>query len=457
VKTRTRLRNLGIFLSAFAMLALSSRLAIANGAPQEAAKPAYTIPEYNAFQAANSEKDPTTKLKDLDDFVAKFPNSTLLQYVYQLYYQTYLQQKNYAKEIEYADKLIAVESADLGSRLQASLARVQAFPAVFDSKAPNASDQLTKQRDAALMGAKLLQQLPKPAAPPMTDDQFNDGKKPALALFNSAAGQADLQMKDYPSAITAFKAALSFNPTDAGTEYQLGLAYLAMTPPQSMDGFWALARAIQMKVPQSDKVKDYLRAKMLAYEQPTCENLLDAQVSELMQLSASSTDLPASYSIPSSADLQKIAQGSTIVTVLADLSGGGDKAKNTWLAICGAEFPEVVGKIIDEQKTDTAIDFMVFFGATEDEVKAATTANMDVKVYLAAPPAPPAGQTAPTPQPDVVRLQKDDGIRFAGTVTKYDPSPFMLYWDGVKVDPTIIPEAETTGKKAPAKRAAPKP
>ena len=197
-------------------------------------------------------------------------------------------------------------------------------------------------------------------------------------------------------------------------------------------------------------MKDYLRAKMLAYEQPTCENLVDAQVSELMQLSASSNDLPASYSIPSSADLQKIAQGSTIVTVLADLSGGGDKAKNTWLAICGAEFPEVVGKIIDEQKADNSIDFMVFFGATEDEVKAATTANMDVKVYTAAPPPPPAGQTAPTPQPDVARLAKDDGIRFAGTVTKYDPSPFMLYWDGVKVDPTIIPAAAVGKTPAPA-------
>jgi len=441
------------------MLTVSSRLAIASAAPQEAAKPAYTIPEYNAFQAANSEKDPAAKLKDLDDFVAKFPNSTLLQYVYQLYYQTYFQQKNYPKTIEYADKLIAMDSVDLSVRLQASLARVQAFPAAFDPKAANASDQLTKQRDAALNGAKLLQQLPKPApaagAAPMTDEQFNEGKKPALAVFNSAAGQADLQLKDYPAAITAFKTTLGFTPTDAGTEYQMGLAYLAMTPPQSMDGFWALARAIQMKVQSSDKVKDYLRAKILAYEQPTCENLVDAQVSELMQLSASSADLPASYSIPSSADLQKIAQGSTIVTVLADLSGGGDKAKNTWLAICGAEFPEVVGKIIDEQKTDSSVDFMVFFGATEDEVKAATAANMDVKVYTAAPPPSPAGQTAPTPQPDVVRLAKDDGIRFAGTVTKYDPSPFMLYWDGVKVDPTIIPEAE--GKKPPAKRAAPKP
>ena len=72
MKMRTRLKNLGMILSAFAMLTVSSRLAIANGVPQEAAKTgAYTIPEYNAFQAANAEKDPTAKLKDLDDFVAR--------------------------------------------------------------------------------------------------------------------------------------------------------------------------------------------------------------------------------------------------------------------------------------------------------------------------------------------------------------------------------------------------
>ena len=42
----------------------------------------------------------------LDDFVAKFPNSTLNPYVYQLYIKTYTELKNYPKVIEYADKLI---------------------------------------------------------------------------------------------------------------------------------------------------------------------------------------------------------------------------------------------------------------------------------------------------------------------------------------------------------------
>ena len=149
-------------------------------------------------------------------------------------------------------------------------------------------------------------------------------------------------------------------------------------------------------------------AKILNYEQPNCDNLVDAQLNELLQLAANSPDRPATYSIPSAADLQKIAQASTILTVMSDLQAGGDKAKMTWLAICGAEFPEVVGKIIDVQKSDPTVDIMVFFGATQEEVQAATTANMDVKVWTSRPP--PAARRAQEipPQPDVVRLQKDD-------------------------------------------------
>ncbi len=70
----------------------------------------------------------------------------------------------------------------------------------------------------------------------------------------------------------------------------------------------------------------------------------------------------------------------------------------------------------------------------------------------AAPAAPATGAAAApqiTPQPDVLRLQKEDGVRFSGTLVSYDPSPFLLHWDDVKVDPTIIPEKAAPGKRAP--------
>ena len=41
-------------------------------------KPAYTTEEYNAYIKAHDETDPQQKIKLLDDFVAKYPNSALL-------------------------------------------------------------------------------------------------------------------------------------------------------------------------------------------------------------------------------------------------------------------------------------------------------------------------------------------------------------------------------------------
>ena len=116
-------------------------------------------------------------------------------------------------------------------------------------------------------------------------------------------------------------------PDDGVSAYRVGLAYLAMNPPQALDGFWALARAVNLKVPDSDKVKDYLRAKVLAYEQPGCDSQVDAQVSEMLQLAANAPDRPATYMIPSADDLNKVRQASNIITVISDLNGGGDKGQ----------------------------------------------------------------------------------------------------------------------------------
>ena len=447
-----------VILAVLVLMPLFIRPATVQAAAQDQ-KQAYTIPEYNAYQAANAEKDPATKIKQLDDFVSKFPSSTLLQYVYQMYYTAYSQMKNYPKAIEYADKLVALgDKAEPGQVLAALQARLQAFSAMrMSPTAPDANDQLAKQRDAALQGAKLLEAFPKPAAAKMSDEDFAKQKKPGIAFFDSSAGTAALQMKDYSGAVNAFKAALVNDPNNAVSAYQLGLAYLAMSPAQTLDGFWALARAINLKVQDSDKVKDYLKQKLLAYEQPGCDSQVDSQLNELLQLAANSPDRPSSYAIPSADDLNKIRQASNIITVISDLQGGGDKSNMTWLALCGAEFPEVVGKVVDEQKGDASIDFMVYTGATPEDMQAATMANMDVKVWTGAKPATaaPAGgtQAAPIPpQPDVARLSKDDGIRFSGTLVSYDPSPFLLHWDQVKVDPTVIPEAPGKGKGVPKKK-----
>jgi tetratricopeptide (TPR) repeat protein len=453
---RMRFATKGILFTALILFCIAARPAAVCGQQTDPGKTTYTIPEYNAFQAARAETNAQNRVKLLDDFVTKFPSSTLNTYVYQLYSSTYTELKNYPKVLEYSDKLLAMgDKLDTATRLGALQTRVQAFQSVpFNAKAPDAHDQLVKERDAAKEGADLLAKYPKPADSKLTDEQFAEQKKPGIAFFDAAVGFADLQLKDYPAAIEAFKGATNNNPKDAISYYREGLAYLGEAPPQSVDGFWALARAINLGVPDADKIKDYLRKAILVYEQPGCDSSVDAQLGELLTLASTSGDRPATYTIPAAADLQKIAASSTILTVLTDLGGGGDKAKQTWLAICGAQFPGVVGKIIDVKQGEGFVSFEVFTGADEDAVQKATTANMDVKVWTAAPPAGTPNAAQQTPQPDVTRLAKDDGIRFSGAIVSYDPSPFLLHWDQVKVDPTTIPEKAETGKhhKVPTKQ-----
>jgi len=428
---RKHLNTTAIILTAALLASAAARAGAAQGA-----QTSYTLPEYNAFQACQAEKDAQRRISCLDGFLNQYPNSTLRQYVFLLYYQTYYQLKNYNRSLDNIDKLVALgDKADLATRISAIQNRVQVFALAYDAKAADAHDQLTKSRDASLLGLKLLPELKKANAA-VTDDQL---KAVALALQTSL-GTVNMQLKDSAAAVDAFKAVLAMNPSDALTSYRLGLAYLQASPPQSLDGFWALARAINLKVQDSDKVKDYLRKSILNYEQPNCDTLVDAQLSELLQLAANSQERPASYSIPAAADLQKIAQESTVVTMLADLQGGGDKAKMTWLALCGLEFPGVGGKIIDVNSAADSVTFHVFTSGNQDEMQNATTANMEVKVVG---------------QPEAARLAKDDPITFQGTVASYDAQPFLLHWDKAKVDPSVIPE-EKEGKRVPRKAPAKK-
>ena len=92
------------------------------------AKPQYTMAEYNAYTAAQATKDPTQQIKQLDDFVSKYPNSALLIYVYPLYYNAYSQLKNFPKVIEYADKLLALgDKIEPPVKYQAYYARAFAY------------------------------------------------------------------------------------------------------------------------------------------------------------------------------------------------------------------------------------------------------------------------------------------------------------------------------------------
>ena len=406
-----------------------------------AGAPKYTMAEYNAFQAAAAEKNPAAQIKLLDDFVSKYPNSALLNYIYPLYYKNYGAQRNFPKTIEYTDKLIALgDKATPTEKYEAYSVRAYAYNNIQNPDAATAS----AARAAALAGVKAVDAVPKPDN--ASQEDFDKQKKQSIIFFYGTAANAAMAAKDYPGAVESYKTVLASTPDDLTSNYSLGKAYMAMNPPQQLDALWYFARAASSKSAneqQAKTVKAYLRKLLVNYQGGTvCDSLTDAQLNELLQLASSSPDRPASYKLFSSADLTAAQKDMTIASVVTDLKAGGDKAKLTWTASCGLEFPDVPGKIIEVTPGTDSVGLKVAFVTSDAEFDAATTPNMDVKVLG---------------QPDAAKLEKGNPVRFTGTLIAYDPDPaFMLHWDKAKVNEEDLPKEKGAAKKPAAKKPAPK-
>src|SRR5580692_993733 len=147
----------GLLWIALGMASGAGQLWATPQAATDQAKPAYTLAEYNQYQAADKEANPQQKVKALDDFVKAYPNSSLMPYVYRDYYTTYMALKNFAQAIEYADRMIALgDKIDATGKLEAYYTRAQAFYLGMADKSLQTPDALTKARDASLSGLKAL-------------------------------------------------------------------------------------------------------------------------------------------------------------------------------------------------------------------------------------------------------------------------------------------------------------
>jgi tetratricopeptide (TPR) repeat protein len=438
---RTR-RVAGLAITAALCLAISGASNALAQAPAGqdagAGQQKYTMAEYNSYQACAAEKNPQAQIKCLDDFVTKYPNSALLVYIYPLDYNAYSQLKNWPKVIENADKLLAMgDKVEPPIRYQAYYARAFAY-SNMPPNSPDVQSQAPKACEAAKAGLKTLNELKKPDN--MSEDDFNKQKQQPAILFNYTLAQCSMIQKDYQTAIDSYKAVLEKNPDDAITSYKIGQAYMAMNPPQQMNAFWYFAKAVTAKnanQTQATQVKTYLRKLIANYQGGNvCDTLIDAELNELLQLAGSSAIRPESYKLPSTADLDAARKDMTIASVIADLKAGGDKAKITWLAACGLEFPDVPGKLIEITPGSDAVQLKVAFVTSDAEFDAKTTPDMDVKVVG---------------QPEASKLEKDNPVRFTATLVAYDPEPnFMLHWDKAKVNAEDIPKEKE--KKGPTKK-----
>jgi hypothetical protein len=180
------------------LVVLSISGGIAWAAPQDQQQNSPSSAEYNAYQSAHDEKDAQAKIKLLDDFTVKFPNSVLALYVYQDYYVAYFSAKNYSQSADYADKLLALgDKADVYSRMLALETREIAYSIGCGDSAFRTPEASLKARDAATQGQQLLNQWQKPTN--LTSEQFAAAKTSFGIILNSVAADAESRLKGDPS------------------------------------------------------------------------------------------------------------------------------------------------------------------------------------------------------------------------------------------------------------------
>jgi tetratricopeptide (TPR) repeat protein len=413
-----------------ALLVMASAAWAQGAAPaaQAPANPGYTTAEYNDYNAAKNTADPAAKIRALEAFIAKYNNPTLMPFVYRELYTTYFAQKNYVKTIEFIDKLLALgDKVDAPTQLAALVQRGIAYGAGATDAALQTPEILTKTREASAQGLTALAALAKPAN--MADAAFENQKKAIGFVFNSAAGIAASYLKDYKAAATSFKAALVLNPNDATTHYRLGAAYLQDTPPMANDGFWELGRSMALNIPGGDQVKQFMRGRLIQYQQPGCEKLADDQINQVLTLSAAGGERPFDFNIPSMQELQMARDDTT--NFLPWLQEGGAHGNIMWLATCGLEFPDVAVRVMELIPGDVPENttFMVFRAPTQAEMEAATAPNMEVHIVG---------------QPDARKILKDSLLRFTGTLNGYQPTPFLLTWDDARVNADDLADLTAT-------------
>lgn len=191
----TALPCLGVVLS------MGSNVSLAVPHQDQDQRSPYTSTESNAFRHADEEKNAQAKIKLLDSFSAKYPDSTLLPEIYRDYYLTYFSMKNYRQTVEYADKFLALgDMTDRGDRLEALMTRAQAFFADCSDAVFQTTESFTRARTSAAQGLQAVAQYPIPGdcirGGGVERDCLPDRER-LEALFYAVVGIADSGLKGH--------------------------------------------------------------------------------------------------------------------------------------------------------------------------------------------------------------------------------------------------------------------
>jgi tetratricopeptide (TPR) repeat protein len=408
-----------------------TQTAPATAAPQK--KEIKDPAEYNAYVGAVQQSDPAAKVSGLEAFLTQYPNSVMKEDALELLMGAYQGTANDAKTIETAQKVLAANGCNI--RALALLAYTKQAMAVKGQNAP------ANWADAGQYGEKGLacsQTATKPDSASAAD--WEKLKTQTAGIFNSAAGLAAFQTKDYAKAEKYLRAALDVDPSNLLDVYDLALADVAVGPAEDdVSGLFFLARASSLAQGAGKaQIADFGKKKYKNYHGS------EEGWSDVMALAATAPVPPAGFTIkkyvpPTPAEqctgllkTKKVEEMSFAEWQLCLSEGAAEDSDKVWTALKGKPLQMVAHIISIDSSNKTSTKLMLAGSSDDIDAKRA-----DIDLTMGA--AIPAKQMP----------KEDSDFQFQGTPASFVPKPFvMTMTDGALL--VAAPAAKPPLRKKPA-------
>jgi tetratricopeptide (TPR) repeat protein len=194
--------------------------------------------EYDLVDKAGKETDPAAKVKLLDEWKAKYPNTDFQAVRLQLYLLSYQAMGNATEVVNAAKQLLALDPKNLPA-----LSAINYF---LPSVPRPAADDLAAGEKAANTMISSAEELFAPDKKPqgMNDADWKKARPNAEAVAHRTLGWVSMQRKENEAAEKEFATSLKVNPDQGLVSYWIGTVILAQKKPERQaEALYHFARA----------------------------------------------------------------------------------------------------------------------------------------------------------------------------------------------------------------------
>jgi tetratricopeptide (TPR) repeat protein len=224
--------------------------------------------ESQAFQAIRNELDPNRKIQFVDDFAAKYPNSTLLTYAYFLAQGAALQKNDISAVISYGEKSLALKPDNFNALMV--MAKILPLPQSLQNEA-NPDTKLNEAEKDGQKALELVNTLEKPASE--TDEAFQKRKSEYLENIHSG-----LAMVHFQRAMGGLAGVDQQELAKAEAEYKLAVAAV---PDPNPEDYFRLGEVCEYENKDDDAVQAFNKVSQMSLDNPMLKNLADQKIAQI--------------------------------------------------------------------------------------------------------------------------------------------------------------------------------